>query len=321
MPCRLAGEIWGVAVFFDPACSPLSLENLARFSDGVRRQKLRLLIVELAFGDAAFRVPATLCDRLVRRRSQQVMWHKERLINCGIAHLPPECDKVVWLDADIAFDNPDWVEETARLLEKYAVVQPFDLAAWMPRNATEMPADAPLGLGEGKAMPGMASVMAKCSDWRRALADYFRHGHTGFAWATRRELVQRHQLYDRHVLGGGDITIAHSFYGDTDYWRGLNMFCRGLTKAEIAAIADWGRRLYADIRGSVWFVPGRVIHFWHGSLARRGYLDRSQILKDNHFEPAVDVAIDGQDCLCWHSNKADLHARVGEYFAARGAAG
>jgi hypothetical protein len=320
-PGRSAGGLWGVSTFFDFAGSAASLANLARFSRGVRQQGLRLLIVELAFGDADFRVPESYCDRLVRRHCADVMWQKERLINCGIAQLPPDCDKVVWLDADIAFDNPDWVAETTDMLDQQAVVQPFDLAAWLPRDEAAMPADPPFGLGEGKAMPGMAATMRVAADRRRALADYFRHGHTGFAWAARRDILQRHLLYDRHVLGGGDVTIAHAFYGDTDYWRGLNMFCRGLTKAEIASIGDWGRRLHSDVQGSIGFVPGRVVHFWHGATARRGYADRWRILKDNDYAPDTDVSLDSQDCLCWSSDKAGLHAGVRAYFAARGAAG
>lgn len=320
-PQRLRGELWGVAVFFDPAGLALSLENLLHFSEGVRRQKLKLMIVELAFGEAPFRVPRDACDRLISRRSQDIMWHKERLINCGIAHLPPECDKVVWLDADICFEDDDWVEKTARLLEQYAVLQPFDVAGWLPRDAEVMPPDTPIGLGEGRVMPGMAAAMARTDDRNRALADFFVGGHTGFAWAIRREIVERHGLYDRHVLGGGDVTIAHSFYGDAHYWRGLNMFCRGLGKAEIAAIAAWGRGIAADIGNSISFVPGRVLHRWHGAVERRGYLDRWQILKGNVFEPTEDVAIDGQDCLCWNSDKPRLHHQVRDYFASRVPAG
>lgn len=317
LPSCLPGEIWGVTAFFNSSGNPVLLDNLDRFAASVRRQGLRLLVVELAFGDAAFQVPPSWCDRLVQRRSETVLWQKERLLNLGVDHLPPACDKVVWLDGDIVFENDDWVGETAARLESYAVVQPFDVACWLARHAADPPADPPRGLGEGMAMPGMAAVMAGRDDWRRALADYFEHGHPGFAWAARRDILARHRLYDRHVLGGGDVSVAHAFYGDNDYWRGLNYCCRGMARAELAAMAAWGRALYADVQASVSHVPGRALHLWHGAIAGRGYRDRWGILKDADFDPATDVALDENGCLRWNSDKPMLHRRVRDYFDRR----
>lgn len=315
---RLPGEIWGIATYFNPTSSQVLLENLAKFSAGIRHQGLKLLVVELAFDEAPFEVSLDICDLLIHRRSNAVLWQKERLLNIGIEHLPPDCDKVVWLDADIMFENQNWVQDTSRLLESYAVVQPFEHAYWLPQGECELPSDPPYGLGEGLAMPGMAAVMAKRADWRRALADYFEHGHSGFAWAARRDILDRHRLYDLHVLGGGDITLAHAFYGDEDFWRGRNYWCRNMTKAELAAIATWSRGIHADIQGSVAATPGWALHLWHGGIAGRNYLDRALILKENDFDPATDIASDAQGCLRWNSDKPDLHRRAREYFAFRG---
>ena len=315
---HLPGEFWGISAYFNPSGSAILKDNLAEFSDGVRRQGLKLLLVEQAFGDTPFELSPKLCDLLVQRRSSAVLWQKERLLNIGFEHLPTACDKAAWLDADLLFENPDWVTDSARQLETHVAVQPFEQALWLPRQREILPAEPPRGLGENHFMPGMAAVMAGRSDWRRALADYFEHGHCGFAWAMRREVLARHPLYDRHVLGGGDVTLAHAFYGDEDYWRGRNYACRGMGKAEMAAIASWSRAIHAEVQGRVAAVPGRVLHLWHGAIASRSYLDRALILKENDFDPASDVALDGEGCLCWNSAKPDLHRRVNEYFAARG---
>lgn len=314
----LPGEFWGVTAYFNPSGSPVLKDNLLEFSDAVRRQGLKLLVVEQAFGDLPFELSPKLCDLLVQRRSSAVLWQKERLLNVGFENLPQSCDKAAWLDADLLFENQDWVRDSARQLESHVAVQPFEQAVWLPRNRENLPVDLPRGLGEGCYMPGMAAVMSERTDWRRALADYFEHGHCGFAWAIRREVLHRHPLYDRHVLGGGDVTLAHAFYGDEDYWRGRNYSCRGMTKAEVAAIAAWSRGIHADIQSSVAAVPGRVLHLWHGAIASRSYLDRALILKENDFDPATDVAIDAEGCLCWNSDKPDLHRRAEAYFTARG---
>jgi hypothetical protein len=317
IPTPLTGAIWGVSCFFNPGGHALPLDNLRRFARAARGQGLKLLIVELTLGDRSPSVSARDCDILVQKHTDCLLWHKERLLNIGVASLPPDCDKVLWLDADILFDRPDWVQETARLLDRHAVVQPFSEAVWLERGSLFAPPELPLGLGEGKTMPGMASVMADARDRRRLLADYFRHGHPGFAWGARREILTRHGLYDRHVLGGGDITIAHALYGDRDYRRGLNMACRDMTRAELESMARWAEGLDRDVRADVGFLTGRVSHLWHGSLNSRGYRNRWKILRDHAFDPRTDVGVDDQMCLVWQSDKPDLHREVRAYFTGR----
>ena len=72
---------WAVTPFFAPVHASIFLENLDRFASNLRKQGVPLLVVELAFGDAPFSVPQTCADRIVRLRSDAVLWHKERLIN------------------------------------------------------------------------------------------------------------------------------------------------------------------------------------------------------------------------------------------------
>ena len=80
-----------------------------------RQQGLPLVVVELTFGNTA---PFSLLDQqdaevLVQRRTQpsNVLWQKERLLNIALEHLPDNCTKVVWLDADTFFTNPNWVRK------------------------------------------------------------------------------------------------------------------------------------------------------------------------------------------------------------------
>lgn len=166
-------------------------------------------------------------------------------------------------------------------------------------------------------MPGMAFTLARQVDLRRALADYFEHGHPGFAWAARRQILDSHGIYDRCILGGGDVIIAHSLYGDTDFWRGFNFYCRQMTKKEIGCVAQWGRCIYNDVRSSVYYLPGRALHLWHGSVGRRDYMERQRILKENDYDPDADVSMDAEECWQWSSDKPDLHSRAKAYFDAR----
>lgn len=313
----LDGELWGVAAFFDPLNAHRVLTNLETFSLRVRSQGLPLLIIELAHAASPYRVPESLADRVVRRRSDTVLWHKERLLNLGIRQLPPECRYVAWLDADIVFENDRWVSDTIERLQTHAVVQPFETACWLDEHGEIPSTRFPLGVGKGHELPGMAKALASAPDRRRALAYYVLHGHPGFAWAAHRDLIERRGLYDRAIVGGGDFISAHAFAGNDDFFRGLNLYSRLLAPRELSAVADWGSQVAAEVNRRMTWTPGRVRHLFHGPISERRYVERTRILRDADFDPDRDIALDAHGCWRWNSDKPELHARVYDYFLTR----
>lgn len=318
-PTTLPGEFWGVVSLFNPAGYKNKLENFRVFAARVRKQGLRLLVIECAFGDAEFEVPDDLCDKLVRRRSSAVMWQKERLLNVALDELPPACDKVAWLDADLIFQNNDWVKTTAGLLETYCVVQPYRTAHWLEANTRRPALRTPDALGpkEGGWMPGMGYKMSRTADWVSAFPHYFEHGHVGFAWAIRRAIIQRHGFYDAQILGNGDFVMAHAMYGNEDYWNGDHWQRHRLTEPMLQHMERWGRPFFEDVQASVYYTPGRVLHLWHGSYDDRLYNHRLDILKRCNFDPANDLVIDSNGCWAWATDRPELRAWSTDYFVVR----
>jgi hypothetical protein len=317
-PARLTGELWGLTAYYNPAGYRNKLENLKRYAEGVRRQGLPLLIVELAFQDRPFEVPEDTADRLIRRRTDSVLWQKERLLNIGLRELPAACDRVAWVDADVVFENEDWVAQTAELLRSYVIVQPFDTACWLPPGIEWAPQGSLTpGNQEGQYLPGMAFAMARAADPQEALANYFDHGHTGFAWAGRRDVLERHGFYDCQILGNGDFVMAHAMFGNEDFWRGGNWECARLSQPLLRHIESWGRPFHEDVGGSVTYVPGRVLHLWHGAQRNRLYNQRLLVLNENAFDPLADLMLDADGCWTWKSDKPQLQAWIRDYFHAR----
>src|SRR5208282_413882 len=123
-----------------------------------------------------------------------VMFQKERLLNVAISGLPSDCRKVAWLDCDVLFQNPDWLAHTSKLLDRFALVQPFQEVVLLPKGKI---------CSSGESVPcaeSFASVF-RSAPTKHLAGNFWKHGHTGFAWAARRDLLVSHGLYDACVAG------------------------------------------------------------------------------------------------------------------------
>lgn len=311
IPTRLGGELWGISTCFNPAGYRNKYDHLHRFSSCVRGQGLKLLIVELCLRGAASVLQDNVADLVIRLRSDTVLWHKERLLNIALNALPESCDKVAWLDADLLFENADWVRDTARLLDRYNVVQPFQFACWLPPGVEEILSGDRIDSAEIEVQPASAYAQLISSD-PSAIT-----GHPGFAWVARRSLLARHGFYDRCILGGGDASMSWAMFRSSDVWPGRGWSAALLSSALEDDLRTWSSGFHADVQGSVYFTPGRVFHLWHGDKKNRRYLLRSVILREANFDPAADIALDDAQCWRWSSNKPELHRKVEEYFRSR----
>jgi hypothetical protein len=305
----LGGSLWAVTTFFNPAGYTSKKENYERFRAGLARVGVPLLTVELAFDDVPFELGRQDAEQLVQLRGGDVLWQKERLLNLGVEHLPADCDKVAWLDADVLIGRFDWVEQTSRLLERHVVVQPFSHCVRLPEGATTCePATLPFGPGEGELFYGIAwGVQAH---GRRSLHHYGDHGHTGFAWAARRRLLERHTLYDANLLGNGDTDIAHAMFGSTSYW-GLQK----LGEPARAHLRRWAEPFAADVGRSVAYVDGVLTHLWHGSQEHRLYDRPLDVLRA--FDPDRDLTVGPDGLYRWADAQSALRDWSRRYFADR----
>lgn len=294
-----------ITSYFNPCGFRTRAENFERFAEPLRAAKVPLVVVEAAFGDEPFTLPSRHAPLRIRGRS--LMWQKERLLNVALAHLPPQVTKVVWLDADVCFEDPDWLQATSRALDQVPIVQPFDEVVRLPRGHASF-------AGEGERWRSFAAIYG--SDPQRLLCgDFAAHGHTGFAWAARRALLTRHGLYDACIAGSGDHMMAHAFCGDWESPCIRRILGQG--GAHLRFFRAWSKRLYADVRARVGCVPGRVLHLWHGELANRRYVLRNRELAGFDFDPTRDVRVDASGCWTWASEKPALHAWASDYFRQR----
>jgi hypothetical protein len=307
---QLPGTLWAITAYYNPAGYTNKSVNYRRFREGLRSVGVPLLTVEVAFEDQRFELHRTDADMIVQLRGRDVLWQKERILNLGLRHLPDECDKVAWLDADILIPNRGWATETAKLLNDYRVVQPFSHCVRLPPGrSTCDPGSLVFGDGENRLFYGLAfGVYAR---GHRSLSNHFQHGHPGYAWAARRWLLEKHGLFDGNLLGNGDTDIAQAMFGNFDYWS-----LRKLGPRVRAKLKRWAEGVAHDVQGSVSFVPGLLVHLWHGNLKDRLYHQALTVLSD--FDPERDVMADPVTGLYeWAEASTELREWSRGYFAAR----
>src|SRR5215472_11190908 len=199
------GNFWAITSYFNPMRYRRRLENFRLFR---QRLQIPLVAVELAYGPR-FELKKDDADILIQLRSTAVMWQKERLLNLAVQALPASCRKVAWVDCDIFFESPNWPSVAESLLDRFVVIQLFRQVhnlgpRWAPGkdlySETEYTrSSAAYVIASG--VPAAACIGHQHDRRKGTCAP-------GFAWASRRELLDRHGFFDGCIVGGGDGAMA-----------------------------------------------------------------------------------------------------------------
>lgn len=281
---RTVDEAVIVACFFNPLNNPYRLLAFRRWYSTIKHLPHR--IIECVTGDAKPQLPASKYITTVR--SDSVLWHKEGLLNKLIRDLPSKFKYVVWCDADVVFSNLDWFVQTVERLQTAKIVQPFEYCQHLTFDQSYtseskygshferfVPATHTAVLPT-RILPGNTKALWRgfAANYADGLAaakdlDYDIHGHVGFVWAARREVLEKCPLYDKALVGGADHIIAHAAAGDIEHPCVANAF-----KDDLPAVVDWSRYFSYVVDGKMSYVPGNLYHLWHGDLKNRQYLKR-----------------------------------------------
>lgn len=139
--------MWAITSYYNPAHYKRRLMNYGAF-----REKLGipLVTVELSF-DGRFELTKNDADVVVQISGGAVLWQKERLLNLALKSVPSDVNNIAWIDCDVMFERPDWMEEANQQLREFNVVQLFsdqvDLRPEDHRTNFDYQATPPSGYG------------------------------------------------------------------------------------------------------------------------------------------------------------------------------
>jgi hypothetical protein len=157
----------------------------------------------------------------------------------------------------------------------------------------------------------MVRGQATPEDLFLANAPLERRTTAGLAWASHRDALEKHGLYDACILGSGDRAILCAALGKFPYGARATL----MNSRRSEHYVKWAKPFFDRIAGSVGCIEGRLFHLWHGDIRDRQYEDRHRGLED--FDPFTDIALDDNGCWHWSSDKTELHAFVRRYFNLR----
>jgi hypothetical protein len=258
---------------------------------------VHLVTIELAFNRRPFEVTDLINPNHIQLRSDQELWHKEKMVNLAINRLPPDWKYVAWIDADVTFARSDWAEETVQRLQHYPMVQLFSQAVDLSPSYEILKQSTGIIWGHQEGI----------YDDRNSYTYY----HPGFAWAATREgFDQLGGLFDVAILGSGDFHMARALIG-------MGSGPNGLSPGYKEQLNIWRKRADTFIRGNVGYVPGMILHHWHGKKVNRKYRDRWKILTKHNYDPEFDLKPDSQGLYQFTTKNSPLEQDIRRYFQAR----
>ncbi len=300
-------QLFVITPVFNPRRYMSRYRLYRNFAKHMADSGVQLLTVEIAFGDRAFEVTDATNPWNLQLRTQTEMWHKERSINLGIQRLLqmyPFAKYIAWIDADVTFTRPDWAQETLHMLQHHPVIQLFGTTSFLdPNGHVIWTCNSCFREFSEKGYLQGASTLA---------VEYDTGGHPGLAWAaTRSALDHLGNLIDFCIAGSGDSHMANALKGAWD--RGVGVDSRrnldGFSAGFRSRLEGWGHQA-AQFGGNIGYVPGNIVHHWHGKSDKRGYKPRMDILQKWQFDPARDLTFDAQGLYRFTGTKPGMEAEL-----------
>ncbi len=302
--------MWAITSYYNPVGYKRRLSNYRIFRANLG---VPLVTVELSF-NGRFELAKKDADILVQISGGAVLWQKERLLNVALQALPSSCQKVAWLDCDILFDTPDWIEAADSLLDRYSIIQLFrQVHNFGPQWVSGKGRASEVEFTRLSAAFSLASGVPAASAIGHLLDDRKVTCAPGFAWAARRDLLDRHFFYDACIVGGGDRAMAcaaHHCFDETMERECMNEHQR------LRYIA-WAEPFFESVRAETPFLDVDIFHLWHGDVGRRKGRLRYEGFQGFQFNPYTDIAIDENGSWRWNTDKPKMHEYVRDYFASR----
>lgn len=116
-------DICVVLCFFSPMGFKKPIQNIQYNIKLLKTANIPHVVIELLYPNQNQNIKNSIVVR-----SNTVLFSKENLWNIAERFVPEKYTKLLFLDSDILFDKPNWLDLTSNLLEYNDIVQPMEYA-------------------------------------------------------------------------------------------------------------------------------------------------------------------------------------------------
>lgn len=317
--------------------NPLRWNSRRRLMNDFRQHmstfpNVRLHVGELAYGDRPHEVTGEHAGD-VQLRTHSVLFHKENILNRVVATFPENWKYGCYWDADFSCTRHDWALEAVHQLQHSPWVQLFSSYVsmqppsngWSPVTSASK-SFAATYIGNGHSLPPDGGDYDAGWDYRakyttvppsgpNAKPAWVPVGATGGAWAfTRTAFDAVGGLLDCCILGHADWFMAFGTVSEPT--RGTIAHSK-FHPHYTAKISGWQERAKAECKANIGVVDQLAVHHFHGSIVKRGYETRDQILVKYKFDPLTDIRRNWQGIYELTGNKPALRDAILRYFLSR----
>lgn len=299
---RTKKDIGIIISYFSPCNFKKPRENLLYMLDKLESSKCPVTLVEAVMPNSEPLVlPEWINHHQIKVNDRSYLFMKENLYNIGIKKT--KYKKMLFLDSDILFDNPNFVDDSSRLLDTYDIIQPFESSVWLDKDMVPL-LDYNFKHSFAKAIVEEKSINAT-------------HYHPGFAWGMTRNFLDRvGGLYDQHPAGGSDLAFGFAVHPDNpsrglvQHWLNTNQLWINTNKYTSY------RELVSNFNPKVGYLKGCICrHLYHGTKEKRNYIERNKLYLPELINNDYPLRYNKDGILEWINKEHSLKCL--EYFQNR----
>jgi hypothetical protein len=283
-------KLYVIAVIYNPCKYQSRYKLYFDFEKYIKKSGAILYTTELSY-DGDFVVTDKNNKRHTQLHSKDVLWHKENLINITLKKLPKSCKYVAWIDADVHFDNENWVQDTIDKLQKHSVIQLFHDSVFLNKDGSS---SYRLGFSYSnvykdpfkKILPGIETLKRNQLLKENKLRAK-RGGYTapGLAWAARKDFLDYTDgLIEKIPFHTGDEMVANALYE-----RPVREDHASHQKI-ITLYTKKAFEYYEKTKMYPSFLDNTIVyHNWHGSAKNRDYYKQTQYFQKYNLDVDKDI--------------------------------
>lgn len=221
--------------------------------------------------------------------SNNIAWQKERLLNLLINDLPNSTEIIVWVDADIIFNNNNLIKDIDTTLQVHPVAQSFEEVFENGYNSTH-------------------NRISFAKDYSNE--DKQNWPAIGFSWAIRKEVIDN-GLFDSDILGNNDALQLIAWLGLWDHQQVMALPPK-LRKKYLL----WALKNNENVQGNIGCIKGKIQHLYHGQAVNRQYWEKNKILQKHLYDPEKHSTYSANGLIEILPNQ-DLKNDIYQYFIDR----